>query len=101
MTKLPQCWNCNKRFRYRELLFFLKSKKCNECGEQNYLSVETRQRNLWLYPMLCFFIPLAVLTVFGLELIGILLLVCIIILGLLFGPFIYKFSGNDESAFEE
>jgi len=36
-VKLPQCWNCRRRFQWKEIVLFVTSKKCPSCGKTNYL----------------------------------------------------------------
>jgi len=98
--KLPQCWNCNNLFKYHELLLFLNTKKCSICGKQNYVTAKRRLRNAWLSPIVVV-LMFAGFYLFNMTLpIAILYGMFIIIIGILIGPFTYKFTGTEEALFE-
>src|SRR5690606_1618469 len=39
--KLPKCWSCNYDFKWRDLMFFTRRKKCPNCNEIQHITKES------------------------------------------------------------
>ncbi|MGP4071036.1 TIGR04104 family putative zinc finger protein [Piscibacillus sp. B03] len=58
--KLPTCWNCNYQFWWHELMFiFGWKKKCPDCGEMQYVTIDSIRKTYFLFLPLMFFIFIA------------------------------------------
>ncbi|RPF53475.1 TIGR04104 family putative zinc finger protein [Aquisalibacillus elongatus] len=59
--KLPTCWSCDYKFKWKELIFFIEGrKKCPKCEEKQYTTTHSKWKMgmVFLPAWLCTFINL-------------------------------------------
>ncbi|WP_026690393.1 TIGR04104 family putative zinc finger protein [Alteribacter aurantiacus] len=98
--KLPTCWSCRYSFKWKELLLHFRKIECPRCGLHQQITKRKLQQSQVITFIITFFTLVGIHFIYPYSLIGALIyVISIMLIALLFSPFIYEFTDKEEYLF--
>ncbi|ADU29520.1 TIGR04104 family putative zinc finger protein [Evansella cellulosilytica] len=99
--RLPSCWSCQYRFKWKELLFKFRKIECPSCREHQHVTRRKQRQTQVLTLFLTMLTIVGIHFIYSYSAIGALLYgVAILLITLVFSPFLSEFTEKEEQLFK-